>query len=89
MIQQRLKTPENNTEQDLINRLVVYHRHIEGVQTCLQATLKAINVDQPKGDVFNQSMFNKLDSILTVMCQLWYYWFIGVDLNMSYENFRE
>lgn len=54
MIQQRLKTPENNTEQDLINRLVVYHRHIEGVQTCLQATLKAINVDQPKGDVFNQ-----------------------------------
>lgn len=53
-IQQRLKTPENNTEQDLINRLVVFHRHIEGVQSCLNATLKKINVDQPKGDVFNQ-----------------------------------
>jgi len=53
-IQQRLITPDNNTEQDLINRLVVYHRHIDGIQNCLDASNKIINVDQPKGDVFNQ-----------------------------------
>jgi len=46
--------PDNNTEQDIINRLIVYHRHIDGVQSCFQASLKTINVDQPKGDVFNQ-----------------------------------
>lgn len=54
-IQQRLVTPSNNTEQDIINRLVVFHRYAEGIQCCFESTIKIINVDQPKGDVFNQS----------------------------------
>ena len=35
---------------------------IKGVMDCLKHTSKVINVDQPKGDVFNQStlvLFNK------------------------------
>ena len=56
--QQRLVVPANNTEQNLIDRLVGYHRHVEGIQNSLQASLKVINVDQPKGDVFNQSNFD-------------------------------
>ncbi len=54
-IQQRLVTPANNTEQDIVHRLVAYHRYAESIQSCFQSTLKTINVDQPKGDVFNQS----------------------------------
>jgi hypothetical protein len=56
-IQQRLIVSENNTEEDLVNRLIVYHRYIGGVEDSLKANLKQINVDQPKGDVLNQSNF--------------------------------
>jgi adenylate kinase family enzyme len=56
-IQQRLIVSENNTEEDLVNRLIVYHRYIGGVEDSLKANLKQINVDQPKGDVLNQSNY--------------------------------
>jgi adenylate kinase len=55
-IQQRLVVAENNTEEDLINRLVLYHRNIDGVHDALMASSKCINVDQPKGDVYSQSI---------------------------------
>lgn len=55
-IQQRLVVPENNTEEDLVNRLMIYHRHIGGIEDSLKANLKAINADQPKGDILNQSI---------------------------------
>lgn len=53
-IQQRLIMPENNTEEDLVNRIMEYNRNIGAVQDSLRANSKIINVDQPKGDVFNQ-----------------------------------
>jgi adenylate kinase len=53
-VQQRLVIPPNNTEQDLVNRLILYKRHVDGVTDSLKATSKQINVDQPMGDVFNQ-----------------------------------
>ncbi|CAF0826696.1 unnamed protein product [Brachionus calyciflorus] len=53
-IQNRLVIPEKYTEEHLVQSLMVYNRHIEGVLDCLKATTKKINVDQPKGDVFNQ-----------------------------------
>ena len=54
-IQSRLVAPENNSEEALIDRLMIYHRHFGGIHESLSATAKLINVDQPKGDVFNQS----------------------------------
>ena len=54
-IQQRLSIPPNNTEEDLVERLMEYNRNIGAVQDSLKATSKVVNVDQPKGDVFNQS----------------------------------
>jgi adenylate kinase len=53
-VQQRLVIPAQNTEQDIVDRLITYKRHIDGVLDTLKATSKTINVDQPKGDVFNQ-----------------------------------
>ena len=63
MIQNRLIVPEKNTEEDLVNRLIIYNRHIGGLMECLKATSKVINVDQPKGDVFNQSILNIFNNI--------------------------
>lgn len=34
---------------------MIYNRHIGGITDCLKANSRTINVDQPKGDVFNQS----------------------------------
>jgi adenylate kinase len=56
-VQERLVIPPLNTEEDLINRLVLYNRNIASVQESLKATAKTINVDQPIGDIFNQSLF--------------------------------
>jgi len=54
-IHQRLIVPPHNTEEDLVNRLMEYNRNIGAIQDSLKATVKVVNVDQPKGDVFNQS----------------------------------
>lgn len=53
-IKERLKVPLNYTEDDIRKRLQVYHRHYQGVADCLKASTKSFNVDQPKGDIFNQ-----------------------------------
>ena len=55
VVHQRLVVPDNNREEDLVNRLMEYNRNTGSIQDSLKATTKVINVDQPKGDVFNQS----------------------------------
>jgi adenylate kinase len=62
-LQKRLIVPKENSEEKLLERLVVYNRHIDGIKDSLKANLKQINADQPKGDVFNQSKFFLLASI--------------------------
>lgn len=50
----RLVEVPGTAEEDIINRLVVYHRHIPGIKRCYQDIFKTVNADQPKGDVFAQ-----------------------------------
>ncbi|XP_070532328.1 adenylate kinase 8-like [Ptychodera flava] len=51
----RLAEPDNNSEEAMVNRLVVYHRHIDGILSCYEKVHKRINADQPKADVFSQA----------------------------------
>lgn len=53
-VRDRLKVPLNYTEADIRQRLVVYNRHFQGLHQCLSSNSKEFNVDQPKGDVYNQ-----------------------------------
>ncbi|KAH3886530.1 hypothetical protein DPMN_010541 [Dreissena polymorpha] len=53
-IQNRLKEVEGYTEEDMINKLIVFHRHFEGIAECYKKCSKTINADQPKADVFQQ-----------------------------------
>lgn len=57
MIQSRLKAVPVD-EADMVNRLVDYHRHIDGILLCYDYALKTINADQPKADVFSQSRYH-------------------------------
>ena len=45
-----------NSEEEIVNKLVDYHRHIEGIMTSFTAVHKIVNADQPKADVFSQGM---------------------------------
>ena len=47
---------EGYTEEDMINKLIVYHRHFEGILDCFKAVAKTVNADQPKADVFSQGI---------------------------------
>ena len=47
-----------NTEEEIVNRLVNYHRYIDGIQRCYSTVVKTINADQPKADVFAQGLFD-------------------------------
>ena len=51
----RLAEVPGNTEEEVVERLVVYHRHIDGLLSCYK-DYKIINADQPKADVFSQGM---------------------------------
>lgn len=53
-IQNRLKEVEGYSEEDMINKLIVYHRHFNGIAECYKKVSKTINADQPKADVFQQ-----------------------------------
>ena len=50
----RIKQPPGCDEKAVISRLVVYHRHVEGIVDCYKKISKNINADQPKADVFSQ-----------------------------------
>lgn len=51
---QRLVPDSKSSEKVMIQRLMEYHRHIDGILMCFEKIQKSINVDQPKADVFSQ-----------------------------------
>lgn len=51
---QRLVPDSKCSEKVMIQRLMEYHRHIDGILMCFEKIHKSINVDQPKADVFSQ-----------------------------------
>lgn len=51
---QRLIPDSKSSEKVMIQRLMEYHRHIDGILMCFEKIHKSINVDQPKADVFSQ-----------------------------------
>lgn len=51
---QRLVPDSKSSEKVMIERLMDYHRHIDGILMCYEKIYKSINVDQPKADVFSQ-----------------------------------
>lgn len=53
-VQERLKEPKGYREEDMVNKLVVYHRHSDGIFRCYERVIKTLNADQPKADVFSQ-----------------------------------
>ncbi|XP_052092934.1 adenylate kinase 8-like [Mytilus californianus] len=53
-IQGRLEEVPGYKEEEMVQKLIEYHRHIDGVLDCYQKTVKTINADQPKADVFSQ-----------------------------------
>ena len=53
-VSKRLVKPENYNEQDIVDRLVYYHRHIDGLSRCYEKFLKQVNADQPRADAFLQ-----------------------------------
>ncbi|XP_046560875.1 adenylate kinase 8-like [Haliotis rubra] len=60
-VQSRLEVAPGYTEEAMVDKLVMYHRHIDGILRCYGDTLKTINADQPKADVFAQ-VFTYLSS---------------------------
>ncbi len=54
-VERRLvEPPEGCSEESMVDRLVVYHRHTQGLQTCYEKLYKSVNADQPTADVFSQ-----------------------------------
>ena len=51
----RLKEVPGNSEEQMVEKLILYHRHIDGIINCYRSVHKSINADQPKADVFSQS----------------------------------
>ena len=44
----------------MINKLIVFHRHFEGILDCFKTVSKTVNADQPKADVFSQGELHNL-----------------------------
>ncbi|ESO85978.1 hypothetical protein LOTGIDRAFT_195378 [Lottia gigantea] len=59
-IQDRLVVAEGYTEEEMVQKLILYHRYIESLKHCFGAVLQTVNADQPKADVFAQ--------VLTFIC---------------------
>ena len=53
-VQERLEEPEGQSEEAMVQRLVLYHRHLHGILRCFGQVVKTVNADQPKADVFSQ-----------------------------------
>lgn len=54
-VQERLEEPEGQSEEAMVQRLVLYHRHLHGILRCYNQVVKTVNADQPKADVFSQA----------------------------------
>lgn len=65
-IASRLQEVEGNSEDCVIEKLVDYHRHIDGIIAGYSKTHKSINADQPKADVFSQGVSLDLKLCLKV-----------------------
>ncbi|KXJ18707.1 adenylate kinase 8 [Exaiptasia diaphana] len=50
----RLIPDPKSAEKVMIERLMEYHRHINGILSCYEKIYKTVNADQPKADVFSQ-----------------------------------
>jgi hypothetical protein len=59
-IQSRLEEGEGQTEPEMVARLVEFHRHSDAISRCFESTMKVINADQPKADVFSQGLADSL-----------------------------
>ncbi|XP_064649202.1 adenylate kinase 8-like [Lineus longissimus] len=55
-VESRLEEVTGNPEEEIIEQLIVYHRHIDGIMSSFEPVQKVINADQPKADVFSQVM---------------------------------
>ncbi|XP_069121761.1 adenylate kinase 8-like [Argopecten irradians] len=53
-VQSRLEEAEGYGEEDMVAKLIEYHRHIDGILSCFTKGLKTVNADQPQADVFLQ-----------------------------------
>ena len=53
----RLKEATGTSEEEIVKRLVHYHRHVDGILQCYDKGFKKFNADQPKSDVFAQGMY--------------------------------
>ena len=53
----RLEEVQGYDEETLVENLVIYHRHIDGIIQAYTQIHKTINADQPKADVFSQGRF--------------------------------
>ncbi|KAL8578917.1 hypothetical protein ACOMHN_001879 [Nucella lapillus] len=54
-VQGRLEEGPGQSEADMVYKLVEYHRHSDAIARCYASSLKVINADQPKADVFSQA----------------------------------
>lgn len=52
----RLQHDPMSSETAMLKRLAAYHRNIEGVLRCYSNIFKRINADQPRDDVFSQTL---------------------------------
>lgn len=50
----RLEAADGCSADEMVKKLVVYHRNINGLKSCFEHVLKTVNADQPKADVFMQ-----------------------------------
>lgn len=60
-IASRLEESPGSSDTEVAERLIIYHRNIDGIKSCYQHVLKTINADQPKADVFSH--------VMTFVCQ--------------------
>ena len=51
---ERLQLVPGNLEEEIVERLIIYHRNIDGITEAYRKVMKSINADQPKADVFSE-----------------------------------
>ena len=49
-----------NLEEEIVERLIIYHRNIDGITEAYKNVMKSINADQPKADVFSEGRWMKV-----------------------------
>ena len=58
----------------MVAKLVEYHRHSDAISRCFTSTLKMINADQPKADVFSQGK-DRLQCVCVLINKFYRYQF--------------